>query len=162
MNTSYVAPLDVAEFSKVFTPNEISKANYDIVVAQVSARFSYVFETLMEMQGRKYDWYDFENEAGEYSPGYFDPVEYKENISFTGSIKRSVDDLYYDSFPTKWLTNNFEAELLQEIEKAKQAIKDSEFKKKEAANKKIEIKNKMQSQIKSKLSKEELAYIKFI
>ena len=72
----------------------------------------------MNILGCKINWYDYDNESGtEYGPrGYFDPKEYSEYISFTGEFENPELELYEDnSFPTKWLSEDFEGDLKIEV-----------------------------------------------
>lgn len=132
------------EAAKIFDEN-ISVKEQKELIKKADFRFAYIMETMSTIIGKKFDWYDFENEDssdnGNPIRGYFDPEEYSEHISFVGaskSIKNDDFDNYKYDFPTIWLWTNFEKELQKEVdafEAEKEVIKQ----------KKSETKNNLDS-----------------
>jgi hypothetical protein len=109
------------EAAKLFDDNISVKENKELI-KKADLRFSYIMETMAAIIGRKFDWFDFDNENssdnGNPIRGYFDPEDYSDNISFVGksiATKNKDFDKYEYDFPTKWLWTNFEAELQEEV-----------------------------------------------
>ena len=103
----------------------------------------------------KLRWYD-------YNDGHFEPSDYKitDVIYFEGEY--TIPEPYADSgIPIRWLWEDFEVEFKHEVEKYKlQKIKDKETNKKCRETIKVK-KAEMKVIIQSKLTKEELKFIKF-
>ena len=162
----YVAPLDKVEFDRIFDADNITHGDYERLLSKISERFSYVFTTYRKIIGLPLDhtteWYDFDNESGGHDPvpGYFNPRLYDVEIGVTGNFKEhEFFDWYSESIPTSWLYTAFESELEAEYEENKKQY----YIKREADKvNKTKKKSQLQASIKAKLSKEELACIKFI
>lgn len=171
-NIEYIPPIKQSDID-LLSSDDISKKNYDQIIKSIDDRFGYVFLKFMEIVGRTVDWFDFDNEGGEYTRGYFDPNEYKDEIMITGSYDhdhKSINSFYdSDAIPTKWLTYDFEEELLADFSKHQanekvlneEKIKINRLKKSEWDSDTAKTK-KMKELIKSKLTSEELKYVKFV
>lgn len=138
----------------------ISKGRYDNIIQMVENRFDYIMKTICT----KIDWYDYDN-GWEETSGHFEPNDYHYNedsyINFHGQYKMPPPYSNCPDIPIKWLWEDFEDEFKKEIEDYKQ----SEIIRRESAKqKRAEVKIKkasMKEIIQSKLTKEELKYIKF-
>lgn len=129
---------------------DITVKRYKELKDKANERFCYIMTQIAKIVGREIVWFDFDNEGGnEDSPGYFDKDLYDEQITFVGEIKitRNKDFIHYDdSFPTKWLWNNFEKDLENEVqnfveeEKKKKEEKLSEANEKKAAVDQLNVK----------------------
>ena len=140
------------------TSDNITKKEYENILVKINDRLD---EIVTVMGKKKTDWYDFDNEGGTCeSPGKFDPERYNEIICITGTVRfpEPYEDL---SFPTRWLWEDFEEEFNVKVREARE---EKETLKQKAKAKREELKRKaeeMKQIIKSKLTKEELKWIKF-
>ena len=139
----------------------------------IQDRVNYILRKTAEIFGGKIEWWDWSNGAGE-ADGHFEPSFLRDKcINVDGETKGGGDDgdwvaiLKNDEewelrleFPIRWLTEDFEQELIAGIEK----YKDKKLKRKETEKQKKlarEInKQKLVNAAKAKLTKEELAAIK--
>jgi hypothetical protein len=154
------------EFDSLFS-DDISKKKYDDIIHRIDVRVKEVWKNILKLQGRKLDWYDYDNGCGRDNngdpiDGSFDPISYKENITFSGEWSgRDYDMPYNDYIPTNFLWEDYEEKVLKDI----QAYKDNEIAEKiKVAAKRLELKEHRKAiieSIKSKLTKEELRFIKF-
>lgn len=146
-----------ADFDKL-TSDSITKKEYDKLVESIHSR---VNEIVMVMCNGKYKWYDFANEDGEGKPGWFDPIWYKKEVELTGSFTFPAP---YDNppyFPTRWIYEDFEDEFKKTVEENGELIRKQKAEEKAKREARKIKKLEMMKIIKSKLSKEELRYIKF-
>jgi hypothetical protein len=158
---TFVAPLTQEEVASLGS-DDITKKTFDAILEKIDLRFSYVFEKSMELMGRHFDWYDFENVGeSEDDRGVFDPDDYAEEIAFTGKFATPKDTLYPDYFPTRWLWENFEDALVAEIATHAQKVANAKEKKAQADKAAKEKRDAMVKQIKGNLTKEELTYVTF-
>lgn len=146
-----------ADFDRL-TSDSITKKDYDILLKCISSR---VHEIVMFMCGGKYKWYDFANEDGEGKPGWFDPVWYKDDIELTGSF--TFPDPYFNppSFPTRWIYEDFEEEFKRTVEGNAEVVKKQKAEEKAKREARKAKREEMITLIKSKLTKEELRFVKF-
>jgi hypothetical protein len=154
------------EFDALFL-DDISKKKYDDIIHRIDKIVNEVWRNILKLQRRQLNWYDYDNHCGwddngDPIDGSFDPVNYKENITFTGEWSGRDDDMpYNDYIPTNFLWEDYEEKVLKDI----QSYKDNKgIKRIEAASKRLELKERrkvMIASIKSKLTKEELRFIKF-
>lgn len=161
------------EFKSIFDEN-ISVKKQKELMDKVSDRFTYIVKKMGEILNWNVVWFDFSNEGGERYPGYFDPIQYSENVGFVGEINSKNNfRKYEDCFPVSWLSEDFEVGLkkefddflVQEKEQKKKEKQEQENWKKEVAQKKEEIFSKLtpeercflnmasDSEIKSRLKK---------
>lgn len=159
-------PLDKDEFEKYITGEMRTKDAKNYEKDQLVKRFYYIVHKIGQITGFKVDWFDYDNEGGEDYPGSFDIDSYQENIGFTGhfihdkNLKERFED-YDTEFPTKWMTEDFEAQLKKEV---KDFEKDLNQANATAHSQKLAKKaeaDKFQASIRSKLTEEEMAYITF-
>jgi len=134
-------------FSGTLTVKEQNK-----ILEKVSDRCDYIVRKAFEIQGLIVHWWDFDNEGGkDGSSGYFDPEQYEEEFYITGDFGGHTSDcIYLNVFPTKWLWNDFEDELIKEIESQRKSILSEKIKQKA---KNVERKQKKDKLIESALSK---------
>jgi len=151
------------EFDSLYDKN-ITVSRYDEIMSKIDERFGYICDKfLIKKYGNgNSPWYDYSNiDITRYdSEGYFDTVEYRDDIFITG---RNIDypDGFYNSFPTRWLWEDFEEELKETIEKTKKKEQKEKQKRKtyvEERKKKIEI---LKESIRQKLTPEEFKILKF-
>ncbi len=152
------------EFENLFSDG-ISKRDYDYIISKINIRFSEILDKMI-INRNPLSWQDYGNCTynDEESNGHFDPHEYKEYIQVGGHytyLPEPYKSNFDNSFPTRWLWEDFEKELEKEIEIHKQnkfakKMKDKS-RREELKIKKIEF----TEIIKSKLTQEELKYIKF-
>ena len=153
------------ELFKKFLNDELTVKEVKSMEEELSNRFVYIVYTVAKQTERQVDWFDYDNEGGEYNPGYFDTTVYKTKVGITGQFYDLIKDRYdnYDNyFPVEWFYKNFEEDLNNEItayNKEQQQSKEKKNLKKQNSKEKLE---NIKDSIVSKLSTEELAYIKFI
>jgi len=153
------------KIEKMIQEEVLSLENSDITVKQhkaicdkINTRFYYIVQQIFKANSCKMSWCDFDNEGGnERSPGSFDIARYKEDIGFTGESARDSHWLNYysDSFPTRWLWEDFELELKTEIAKEKEAEAAAKQKIKDQKVAKNQIRHEMIATINAKLSDDE-------
>lgn len=148
------------DFDKLYDEN-ISKKEYDRIIKLIDARFVSIVEKMIPNIPNQ-AWFCYGNCSNrDRTNGFFDPQLYRENIYIGGHI--NVPDPF-ESFgiPARWLWEDFEDEMKLAIQKAKleetKRNLQAEADKREREIKKIE----MHSQIKSKLSEEELKYVQLV
>jgi hypothetical protein len=150
---------------------DISKRKYDSIIPLIEERALYIWRQLMKISHRTLSWYAFDNDVelgrGEGSTGgYFDPKRYNKSIGIAGNYDRKYNEYYKydDEFPTRFLwmeDDDWEKEVLTNISESVSKIKlDKEISKQKRDEKK-QKQVEMTKIIKSKLSKEELKYIRF-
>ena len=147
------------EFDKLFDL-DISVRERKAVEAKVTERFDYIIHKMAEIIGRKVNWYDYDNESGEYNPGYFDTDNYQSNIGYVGEFTTTKNrdfNTYENDFPTSWLYQDFEHQLQQEIKEYKLEEQKAEEQKNKGKEKDKEIK----AGILAKLTPEERCYVVF-
>jgi len=167
-----------AEFDKLYSP-DITKREYDEIVDRIDNRFFEIVKIMIPRMNRK-GWLDYGNcdYDSEDSNGKFDLYDYKTEIPVGGNYSILPKPYEYgsgepngwmeNSFPTRWLWEDFEPEFRQAVAKEKR----EELRAKELAKQKKELsklkqvefnKNKaeMRKSITSKLTPEELKYISF-
>lgn len=167
-----MAKITKQQFDKLFDEN-ISKKEYDHIIDLINERFSEICLKIIPKPRDRGFWFDYGNcnYDTENSNGYFDPKEYKKEIQVGGMFSGlthpynewsgETDGYMENSFPTRWLWEEFEGEFADRVKKAKQSI----IQEKELAKQKLEKKKLKKIEFKkiimSKLTKEELKYIKF-
>lgn len=142
------------EFEKLFD-DSITVKEHSQIVEKITQRCA---EIIKVMCPNKY-WWDFDTGTyeGEKSDGFFNPIRYKEEISIMGE-NLNMPEPFVDSFPTRWLWEDFEPEFRKTVADFK-AQKDA----KKAAKKQTKSNKKQQiiMSIKSKLTPEELKLVRF-
>ncbi len=159
-----------AQFDKLYSDN-ISKKEYDEIISLINKRFSDVVMLVYPKitNGKGWFVYGNYNYDSENSEGEFDINDYKSEISIGGEC--SFPEPYcfpeFDGngyIPTRWLWTD-DNEILEEFNREVKKSENDRLNKKQAdKQKREELKNKkakFKETIKSKLTKEELAYIKF-
>jgi hypothetical protein len=138
-----------------FTVKELSLNGLEDAIVN---RSDYIVRTIWELQGQKdnLEWWDFGNEGGKDGPkGYFDEKEYREYVEYAYGTKKWKNILYRDSFPTKWIWEDFEDSLAKEV---KQFVEKETKEREDAKNKRVakEIQSKaLIASALAKLTKEE-------
>lgn len=152
------------EFDKLYD-NNISKKEYDSIIDKIDDRVSDIVHIMVPNATKGNNWYAYGNVDyyDENSGGEFDPTEYKKYIEIgrSCSLPGPYDDEYDNYFPTRWLWEDFEEEFKKETSQYNSnQEKEKDRKKKQREELKLK-KEQFKSIIQSKLTKEELKYIKF-
>ncbi len=143
---------------------DISKKRYSNIISIVEERITYI---IYKIHGKSMRWYIFPNGSHdvENCGGNFEPdEESKEWIELSTYGHKKIFEHYSEGFPTKWLwTEN--KEIVSQLEKEKNNLKiEKEIKIKKNKEKTLDLKqkkSKFKEIISSKLTEEELKYIKF-
>ena len=140
--------------------DSISKKEYATIIGNIDNRFDEIMEFIAI---GKIHWYDYSNgDSHAEIDGHFEPDNYgvRDYIGFEGDY--TIPEPYADEgIPIRWLWEDFETEFKNEVENYKlQKIKDKETNKKRRETIKAK-KSEMKLIIQSKLTKEELKFIKF-
>ncbi len=139
--------------------DNITKAKYNAIINIIDSRFDYIMKTICT----KLDWYDYDN-GWEETDGHFTVNSYHKNpesqIHFDGQY--TIPTPYeYCEIPIKWLWEDFEEEFRKDVENYKTQKANKRLQDKVAREDRKQKKLNMKEQIRAKLSKEELKYIKF-
>jgi len=156
-----------SEFDRLYSEN-ITKAEYDNIIGKVNERFVEICQTIIPKKPGCFTnpigWFAYGNchfEEGNGSEGWFDINEYKSEIEIGGAGILTPGP-YYNFFPTRWLwEENFEDEFKNEVEQFKKEQLETRLKKKEKRELLKQKKAKFKEIIQSKLTNEELKYIRF-
>jgi hypothetical protein len=133
------------EYYSLFS-DSITKKEYDRILEKIDKRFFEIIEYIFKVQGKKFEWCDYNNgDSRAEIDGWFDPERYETNISYEAG--RRGPEPFDESFPTKWLFEEFEEEFYKEIKQFNDSI--------------FEENEKLIESIKAKLTREELKVVKF-
>ena len=116
--------ITIADFQKLLN-NQCSTQEYKRIQQEIDCRFSYIVRKLEKQLNWNVIWFDYENEdmiEGEVIKGFFDILKYKNYIYFKGEIIKDneYENFKYNSkFPTKWLYEDFERSLEEDVKKYK-------------------------------------------
>jgi len=151
--------LTLEEYQSLYS-DKITKGEYDRIIDKIDKRFLYIMETICT----RLNWYDYDNGWKE-TNGHFEPNKYHANrnsyINFDGEYTLPPPYNTCPDIPIKWLWEDFEENFKKEVSDFKTQKEHEKIKLK---NQRIELKAKkvaMKRLIQSKLSKEELKFIKF-
>jgi len=147
----------------------ISKKRYKEIEVIVNEKAQAVWYEICHICGRKIVWWGFSNDVelgnGNGSTGgTFDPEIYYDEIEMIGHYTNSKKyyDLYDYGFPTRFLwEENWQNEVVENCEKYKTKQEEKKAKEKIKRKENKILKSEIQAKIKSKLTKDELKYIKF-
>lgn len=152
------------------TKEQFERIYYDLItvaelndtVAAIDKRFSQIMDHIIYNKKHHCQWYDYDNcdYDSEDSHGSFDKERYKDDILFGGENLK-VPEPYQESFPTRWLWEDFEEEFAREVEKALQENLRVKKQTQEKYAKRKADKQALIETIKSKLTPEELKLVKF-
>lgn len=152
------------ELVQKLSDENISKKEYDKIVAAIGDKVNDIWRFIINASGRKLDWWAFSNDVSYghgngSSGGTFDPQNDAEFIDIGGenSYSESDDYLYNDGFPTRFLWEDYKQEVVKHVEDCKKLKKAAAEKRKEAAAQK----KALVESIKKKLTKEELKLVSF-
>jgi hypothetical protein len=158
--------IDKKDFDKLYS-DDITKKDYDRIISDIETRFGEIVELIWKKKHNA--WYGFGNcdYDSEDSAGVFDPYQYKTEIHI-GGLGFNLPDPWgacaEPYIPTRWLWTNDKdilKEFNDEVKKANQKKKAIlENGKQEREERKLR-KERFKEIIKSKLTPEELKYIKF-
>lgn len=167
-NSIIVKALNKQTFQR-FLFDELTVKEVKELEPQIAKRFEYIVCKIGEETGRIVDWYDYDNQGGEYHPGTFDTDDYNEHVGYTGEfslVKSNTKVVRYDHydhiFPTAWFYTNFEVVLKNEIEEFLSEQKHLTAIKEKGKMYAQEEMQKMRESIIKKLTTEELSYISFV
>lgn len=151
-----------AEFIRTLTEQQSRQADMQNAI---TARLDKIVQTLSTTLGWSLTWYTYDNAEGESDLGYFDSKEYATNIRLIGDVQFNprYEDLPYgghDDFcvPTRWLYEDFEAEIKADVSAIEAAIAISEQKSRERHQAAHQDAQHLLSALKTKLSPEEQLY----
>ena len=176
MSIDYVSPLTKDEYINAKADFRTIKESKEIADHIVN-RALYVFDKIATLLNLKYTWVvfdivDLESYQG-VDVGHYDYQRYIDTFSFFSDIddleyKNKVIDLYFNKFPSKYIYEEFEDEVLGNIESLQLAI---DLKKERAERKRKREKDKAKDRnnirpeviasIRSKLTELELSFIEF-
>lgn len=114
--------ITIADFQKLLN-NQCSTQEYKRIQQEIDSRFTYVVRILEKKLNWNVIWFDYENEEmieGEVIKGFFDIVQYKNYIFFKGEIIKDNEYenfKYNNKFPTKWLYEDFESSLEEDLKR---------------------------------------------
>lgn len=163
-------PILKEDFDKLFDEN-ISKKEYDCIIGLVNNRVNhillYCILKVLKINWHAYsysnDIYFYNGAGGGSDGGFFDPLAYRDFIELYIDSKSGLT-IYRDGFPTEFLfldDEEIKRRVLKEYEEKKQdEIREKEMKKQKRIAEKAK-KAEMKSIIQSKLTKEELKFIRF-
>lgn len=148
------------EFDLLYDENVTKKA-YDAIIVKIDKRFMEICLKLLKLTPSK-AWYDYGNcnYDAEGSTGFFDPKEFKEEI-IVGGEWFEMPAGFDNSFPTRWLWEDFKTEAKEITAKYLAAEK---IEKEKAAEKKQNLSKKKKAlveSIKGKLTAAELKIVEF-
>lgn len=167
-NSIIVKTLNKDTFKR-FLFDELTVKEVKELEPQIAKRFEYIVSKIGEETGRIIDWYDYDNQGGEYHPGTFDTDDYNEQVGYTGEfslVKSNTKVVRYDQydniFPTAWFYTNFEVALKKEIEEFLSEQKHLTAIKEKGKMYAKEEMQKIRESIMKKLTTEEFSYIAFV
>lgn len=141
--------------------NDISKKQYDVIINKIDDRFGEVFHLIRKIQGiKESDSGDLDyNTGSDEKDGFFDINRYSEDICFISDMR--LKEPYVESFPTRFLWEDCADEIKKKTDACIEALRLSKEKKKETLELRKQKKQDMKRIISSKLTVEELKFIKF-
>ena len=155
--------ITIEQYNYLFS-GEITKKQYDQIISKINNRFIEICEKFLK-KNKSNAWYAYGNVSYKDENldgfGFFDPLEYKENIAIGGE---HIDPPmgFGLSFPTRWLwEDSFEAEfkeISQNTKKNMRLKKQNEKQRRETRKQEVTI---LKESIISKLTSQELAVIRF-
>ena len=157
------------EYLKLYS-DDTPKKEYDRIITKIDERFGEVVLLIHPTitSGRGWFVYGNYNYNDERDEGFFDPQEYENEISIGGECEFPEPYCFTNEgngyIPTKWLWAD-NKEILKEFSQEIKKCKNEKLKEKKLAQQKRadlkERKSQFKQIIQSKLTKEELKYIKF-
>lgn len=152
-------------FDKAYEADQLARE----LCRSIDERCNYVVRKIVEIAGLHLEWWDYRVfSLDENDSGYFDFQQFANYInvqmgltdnliSIPCRINKGLEDIdFFERFPTRYLFEDFEEEvrtgfcLYKKMEKERKALEKEEK----------ERKNKLMTQIESKLSPEELRILK--
>lgn len=143
------------QYLKLYDPNT-PHGEWSIIIQLINERFDEIIKSI----STKFRWWDYDNctNSGE---GFFEPKHYKTDdyIVFDGDYLIPVP--FDEGFPIRWLWEDFKEEFDKKVEAEKIRIQSEKERNKFNRSALKLKKQEMKKIIVSKLSKDELKYIKF-
>jgi hypothetical protein len=140
-------------FRRLYSP-DITQAEHRRILAKIDSRFCEIVASLASLGTCDQKmWYD-------YSCGIFNPVEYEEHVEFTGEFI-NFPEPYSSCFPTRWLWEDHEEEMLSEIERLRKKQEDKKKRQKALVIDRKRRRSDLIESVKKKLTAEELSVISF-
>ena len=123
MTVAYVAPLSKDDYMNAKADFKTIKESHEII-ERIVARSLYVFDKIAELSDLKYHWVDFDTNDLEPYMGEYDHERYLDKFKFCSDIaeleyKNKIIDVYFNQFPSKFIYEEFEDEVLGTIESIK-------------------------------------------
>lgn len=159
--------MDFKEMVKMLSDPDIKKKDYNDYLEKINDKVNEIWRFICS--DRNLIWWSFDNDSGAWNSGgngsdggEFDPIEHAEMISIIGEFNY-VNNGYYeynDGFPTRFLWEDYKKEVIehQKLSKKKEEINKKLEKEKKAVKKTKKI--ELLKSIKSKLTAEELKFLK--
>lgn len=159
---------------------DIKKREYDEIIEKISDRTQEIWEYICKKQNRKLEWWAYSNDeeygngngssGGYFRPEYDDPyIEligefghgYYWNADNYDKLWKKVDYMFESGFPTELLWDtNWKQTIDQHITEEKEAINEGTDATKKTGDARKEKRLQMAKSIASKLTKDELKFIK--
>ncbi len=151
---------------------------YRSIMERIVDRCNFIVRRIAELQSIEVEWWDFDNLPGDRDDGTgeFDVKAYSDEVTFCGEFRNTKktsrlpyafindEDNYEDHFPTEWIwtENSVWEKRVEETRRGyAEAIEAKRIKEEEKNSKKKTRKDAAIASIKSKLTPEELSYIKW-
>jgi hypothetical protein len=158
------------EYYSIFS-DDITKKNYNSLVSKITDRCNFIIRKIAEVQDIKVNWWDFDNYPSNVDDGngHFDAKKNDKFITFDGDFddsKIESDAVFLTDlqFPVEFIWMDDEditKEVKSKFEKNKKELEEKKAKIKERTEALKKTKKEMIDKIKSKLTKEEIRFIKF-
>jgi len=147
----------------------------NIITDKIIKRSFYVFSKIAELSELKFSWLTFDSIDLEKYDGIgvvgYDYALYKDTFNFYSDLneleyRNKVIDIFYNKFPSRFIYENFEEEVLSTIEKQtidekKERSLNKRLKAQKKAAERAKIRNEVIASIESKLTPLELSFITF-
>ena len=151
------------------TSDEITKKEYDEIIALIAERVNEIWRFICEVSNRKLDWWAFQNDlslgnGNGSTGGEFDPENDADEITIEG-LNKYWHNPYYaynEGFPTRFLWEDYRTEVTQHVASCKERVEADKVKKIKIDKKAKEEKDRLVKSIQAKLTPEELKIVKFV
>lgn len=148
---------------KLRDEENITKKEYDTTVKLIDERVDYVLTAILQTQKRSMVWWGYDNSNDDCASGHFDPFQYRNTIFLTGNIQGAIDYRipFANSFPTRFLWEDFENEVRESWKAYTEAREKESREMMEGVERRKKKRLDIIESIKSKLTAEELDYVRF-
>jgi hypothetical protein len=147
------------DFDSLYS-NTITKREYDAILRDIDYRFSRIIEHICPRVHEYGGWFDYDTIGEDENQGVFDPKKYMDFI-YTRVERHRLPKPYEQGIPTRFLWEDFESEVKREIDKFRKKEENIKITAKQKRENLKQRKKQFKEIIQSKLTKEELKFIKF-